>query len=164
VGLSWDESYFGKLRALAGDDRSLISCGARCVLRDEDGRVLLIRRSDDGTWALPAGMMELGESLRDCAVREVFEETGLAVRSVTPFAIYTRLPSAGPDMYGHTNQHITLAVRVDAWEGSLLQSTDETTDAGWFAPTALPEPLREAVRRSITDLAAFESAGTFTLE
>jgi hypothetical protein len=86
------------------------------------------------------------------------------VRSVTPFAIYTHLPSAGPDMYGHTNQHITLAVRVDAYEGSLLQSTDETTGAGWFAPTALPEPLREAVRRSITDLAAFESAGTFTLE
>ena len=163
MGLSWDESYFGKLRALAGDDRSLISCGARCVLRDDDGRVLLIRRSDDGTWALPAGMMELGESLRDCAVREVFEETGLVVRSVTPFAIYTRLP-IGPDMYGHTNQHITLAVRVDSYSGELEKATDETTDAGWFAPDALPEPLREAVRRSITDLAAFESAGTFILE
>ena len=164
MALSWEESYFGQLRALAGTGRTLISVGARCVLRDGAGRVLLIRRSDNGTWALPAGMMELGESLRDCAVREVREETGLLARELTPFAIYTRAPAAGPDMYGHTYQHITMTVRIDAYEGELLRATDETTDAGWFAPHALPGPLREGVRRSLTDLAAFETAGTFTLE
>jgi ADP-ribose pyrophosphatase YjhB (NUDIX family) len=164
MALSWDESYFGQLRALAGNGRTLISVGARCVLRDDAGRVLLIRRTDNGTWALPAGMMELGESLRDCAVREVREETGLAVRELTPFAVYTRAPADGPDMYGHTYQHITLTVRIDAYEGELLRATDETTDAGWFVAGALPEPLREGVRRSLTDLAAFETAGTFTLE
>jgi len=162
--LSWDESYFGRLRALAGNDRTLISVGARCLLRDDAGRVLLIRRADDGTWALPAGMMELGESLRDCAVREVREETGLEAREITPFAIYTRSAAAGPDMYGHSYQHITLAVRVDAYEGELVRATDETTDARWCPPDALPDRLREAVRRTLADLAAFESAGTFTLE
>lgn len=164
MALSWDESYFGQLRALAGQGRALISVGARCVLRDPTGRVLLVRRSDNGTWALPAGMMELGESLRDCAVREVREETGLLARELTPFAVYTRSPDRGPDMYGHTYQHITLTVRIDAYEGELVHVTDETTDAGWFAPDALPEPLREGVRRTLTDLAAFETAGTFTLE
>jgi len=164
MALSWDESYFGQLRALAGSGRTLISVGARCVLRDDAGRVLLIRRSDNGTWAMPAGMMELGESLRDCAVREVREETGLLARELTPFAVYTRAPAAGPDMYGHTYQHITMTVRIDAYEGELLRATDETTDARWFAPRSLPEPLREGVRRSLTDLAAFETAGTFTLE
>jgi ADP-ribose pyrophosphatase YjhB (NUDIX family) len=164
MALSWDESYFGRLRALAGDGRALISVGARCVLRDDAGRVLLVRRADNGTWAMPAGMMELGESLRDCAVREVREETGLVAEELTPFAVYTRAPTAGPDMYGHTYQHITLTVRVDAYAGELLHTTDETTDAGWFPPGALPEPLREGVRRTLTDLAAFETAGTFTLE
>jgi 8-oxo-dGTP pyrophosphatase MutT (NUDIX family) len=164
VALSWDESYFGQLRALAGNERTLISVGARCVLRDDAGRVLLVRRSDDGTWSLPAGMMELGESLRDCAVREVREETGLIAREVTPFGIYTRRPTAGPDMYGHTYQHITLAVRVDAYEGELVRVTDETTDARWYPPGGLPEQLRAAVQRTLTDLTAFESAGTFTLE
>jgi len=164
MALTWDESYFGQLRALAGDGRTLISVGARCVLRDDTGRVLLIRRADNGTWALPAGMMELGESLRDCAVREVREETGLVARELTPFAVYTRASVAGPDMYGHTYQHVTLTVRIDAYEGELLPATDETTDAGWFPPGALPEPLREGVRRTLTDLAAFETAGTFTLE
>ncbi|GAA3344921.1 NUDIX domain-containing protein [Amorphoplanes nipponensis] len=164
MAVSWDESYFGQLRALAGDGRTLISVGARCVLRAGDGRVLLVRRSDNGTWALPAGMMELGESLRDCAVREVREETGLLVLELTPFAIYTRAPAAGPDMYGHTYQHVTLTARIDAYAGELLRATEETTDAGWFPPGALPEPLREGVRRTLTDLAAFETAGTFTLE
>jgi ADP-ribose pyrophosphatase YjhB (NUDIX family) len=164
MALTWDESYFGQLRALAGDGRTLISVGARCVLRDNTGRVLLVRRTDNGTWALPAGMMELGESLRDCAVREVREETGLIARELTPFAVYTRAPDTGPDMYGHTYQHVTLSVRIDAYDGTLQHTTDETTDAGWFSPGALPEPLREGVRRTLTDLAAFETAGTFTLE
>jgi 8-oxo-dGTP pyrophosphatase MutT (NUDIX family) len=49
----------GQLRILAGDERTLILVGARCVVRDGDGRVLLIKRSDNGEWALPAGSMEL---------------------------------------------------------------------------------------------------------
>jgi len=163
MALSWDESYYGRLRALAGD-RTLISIGARCVLRDSSGRVLLVRRADNGTWALPAGMMELGESLRDCAVREVREETGLRVAGLTPFAVYTRSPDLGPDMYGNTYQHITLTARIDSYEGEVLTATDETTDAGWYAPDALPEPVREGVRRTLADLAAFETAGTFTLD
>ena len=163
MALSWDESYYGQLRALAGD-RTLISVGSRCVLRDDTGRVLLVRRADNGTWALPAGMMELGESVRDCAVREVREETGLEVRALTPFAVYTRPPDRGPDMYGHIYQHVTMTVRIDAYDGELRRVTDETTDAGWFPPDALPGPLREGVRRTLTDLAAFETAGTFTLE
>jgi len=49
-----------------------------CVLgRTEDGRVLLIRRSDTGEWALPGGTLEWGETLRACAVRELDEEAGV---------------------------------------------------------------------------------------
>jgi 8-oxo-dGTP pyrophosphatase MutT (NUDIX family) len=66
VSVAWDESYQGQLRALAGDDRPLLFIGARCVVVDEDDRVLLIRRADNGEWALPAGAMELGESIGEC--------------------------------------------------------------------------------------------------
>ena len=41
-GLNWAESYHGKLRALAGDEEVLIMVGARCLLRDDQGRILLI--------------------------------------------------------------------------------------------------------------------------
>src|SRR5690242_21813409 len=101
----------GRLRTLAGDEHTLILIGAMCVVRDDTGRVLLIQRSDNGAWALPAGSIELGETMRDCAAREVREETGLVVLALTPFGLYSRA-STTPNMYGHTYQTITLACRI----------------------------------------------------
>jgi 8-oxo-dGTP pyrophosphatase MutT (NUDIX family) len=73
--MSWAESYHGRLRARAGDEEVLIMIAARCLLRDDQGRVLLIKRSDNGLWAVPAGGPELGDSVRQCAIREVYEKT-----------------------------------------------------------------------------------------
>src|SRR4051794_14609368 len=133
--MPWEASYLGQLRALAGDDRVLITVGARCVLRDEAGRVLLTQRSDDRTGAMAAGTMELGDTLGQTAVREVYEETGLTAHGVTPFGLYTRTDPR-PNIFGHAYQHVTMACRVDGWSGDLLRATDETLDAAWFAPEA----------------------------
>jgi 8-oxo-dGTP pyrophosphatase MutT (NUDIX family) len=164
MSLSWDESYLGQLRAMAGDEQILIAMGARCVLRDEDGRVLLIKRSDNGLWGLPAGTIELNETVRECAIREVLEETGLAVHALTPFGLYSRLSDWGPDMYGHLYHHITLACRVDAYDGVLVRETDETTDAVFHPVDALPEGLMPAVESTCRDLAAFEAGAPFILQ
>ena len=43
-----------------------------------DGKLLLIKRHDDGLWAVPGGMVEVGETLANAALRELKEETGLA--------------------------------------------------------------------------------------
>jgi ADP-ribose pyrophosphatase YjhB (NUDIX family) len=153
----------GWLRNLAGDDRTLILVGAMCVVRDEAGRVLLIRRSDNGAWALPAGSIELGENLRDCAVREVHEETGLLARELTPFGIFCR-PAHTPNMYGHSYQTITLGCRVDAYQGELERSTDETIDAGFFATDGFPDGTRPSVGILLAALAHFEADGQFVLE
>ncbi len=152
----------GRLRRAVGDG-VLLFVGARGIVRDEAGRVLLIRRSDNGMWALPAGSMELGESIAECAAREVYEETGLNARELTPFALYTGAAHTNTDMFGNTYQlHIT-AFRVETWSGELVRETDETTDARFFAPADLPEPLSRSVPRSLSDLAAFESTGRLVL-
>src|SRR5581483_5594364 len=85
---SFEESYQGQLRKLVGS-RTLISPGARAIIRDEQGYILLIRRSDNSTWGMPAGSLELHESILDCLKREVWEETGLQVLQATPIALYT---------------------------------------------------------------------------
>jgi 8-oxo-dGTP pyrophosphatase MutT (NUDIX family) len=139
-----------------------MTVGARAVLRDEQGRVLLIRRSDNGRWALPAGTMELGQTLHDCAVREVFEETGLTAHRVTPFALYSG-GHVTTSAYGHPYQHISLAVRVDEWSGELLRETDETTDAAFYGLDALPAGATHSVHASLADLARFEAGQPFTL-
>jgi 8-oxo-dGTP pyrophosphatase MutT (NUDIX family) len=162
VGLSWEESYLGRMRALAGD-QVILMVGARCVLRDEAGRVLLIRRSDNRHWALPAGALEIGESIGDCARREVLEETGLTATRLTPFAMYTGLTHTIVNAFGDTYQLHTSAFRVDAWTGSLIRETEETVDADFFDAARLPSPAVQAVRRTLSDLARFEETGGFVL-
>ncbi|MEU4564103.1 NUDIX domain-containing protein [Actinoplanes sp. NPDC023936] len=139
-----------------------MTVGARAVLRDSGGRVLLIKRSDNGRWALPAGTMELGQTLHDCAIREVFEETGLTAHRITPFAVYSG-GHVSTNVYGHRYQHISLAVRVDEWSGELLRETDETTDAGFHPLDALPEGSTHSVHATLADLARFEAGASFLL-
>lgn len=163
MSISWEESYVGRLRALAGD-RVLLFVGARGVVRDEQGRLLLIQRSDNGHWALPAGAMELGESISDCVIREVREETGLRAEAVTPFAMYTGPQHTNTNMYGHTYQLFSVAFRVDNWSGTLATVTDETTDARFCAPEEFPAPLSPSVIETLADLAAFEKSGNVVLK
>jgi 8-oxo-dGTP pyrophosphatase MutT (NUDIX family) len=163
TGISWAESYVGQLRAVAGD-LTLMFVGARGVLIDAAGRLLLIQRSDNGHWAMPAGAMELGESIADCVVREVWEETGLRPLAVTPFALHTGPAYTFTNMYGDTYQLFTMAFRIDEWNGELATVTDETTDAGFFSPDALPAPLSPAVGETLGDLAVFARTGRLVLK
>ncbi len=62
---------------------------ARAILADLEGRVLLLQRSDTvthspGRFSLPGGKVEPGQSLNDTCIREVLEETGLVIHSLTP--------------------------------------------------------------------------------
>jgi 8-oxo-dGTP pyrophosphatase MutT (NUDIX family) len=159
--MSWAESYHGKLRALAGDDEVLIMVGARSVLRDDQGRILLIKRSDNGLWAIPAGGIELGDSVRQCAIREAYEETGLTPTELVPIAIHSGAETMETNQWGHTYQfHITVFL-VTAWTGELVTQTDETTDAGWFHPDELPLPRTAIVDMSLHLLEQYDRTGEF---
>jgi 8-oxo-dGTP pyrophosphatase MutT (NUDIX family) len=62
---------------------------ANVVVTNDDGEILLIRRSDNGNWAFPGGAMDVGESLPDTAVRETAEETGIDVEITGLVGIFT---------------------------------------------------------------------------
>jgi 8-oxo-dGTP diphosphatase len=72
----------------------------RCVgavVRDAEGRRLMVQRGHEpaaGTWSVPGGRVEPGESEHEAVVREVKEETGLVVR---PHALVGRVERPGPD-------------------------------------------------------------------
>lgn len=165
TGLSWTESYLGQLRALAGE-RTLLFVGARSVVRDSAGRILLIKRSDNGHWAFPAGAMELGESIADCAIREVREESGLVATEVTLFALFSGPEYTSVNMFGDRYQVFSHAFRVDAWSGDLARVTDETLDARFVAPDDfgdLDAPLTRSVPETLAALAEYERTGRVTL-
>ena len=67
-----------------------LKIGSSAIILDETrGKILLTRRTDNGRWCLPGGAMDAGESLEECCVREVWEETGLTVRIVRLLGIYS---------------------------------------------------------------------------
>ena len=71
-------SYLWRLRQAIGNDLVLMP-GAMIALQRDDGRILLTKRADDGTWCLPAGAAEAGGSFAQTAIEELKEETGVEV-------------------------------------------------------------------------------------
>ena len=82
--------YVGRLRECVGHDLLLSPAAAACIC-DEEGRILLLRRSDgDDLWGFPGGAIEPDERADEAVVREVREETGLHVtpaRAGDPFRV-----------------------------------------------------------------------------
>jgi 8-oxo-dGTP pyrophosphatase MutT (NUDIX family) len=161
MALTWAESYLGRVRASVGDTDTIFFVGARTVVLDEQGRLLLIQRSDNRRWAIPAGAMELGESMADCAVRELWEETGLTATSLTPYAFYTAYTYTNE--YRHTYQQVLMSFIVHSWEGELLRETEESVNAGFFPLDALPQESF-IVDEALADLARFRETGTLVMK
>lgn len=107
------------------------------VLRE--GRVLLGLRQGShgaGTWALPGGHLEFGESVEQCAARETLEETGLVIEQVRPG------PFTNDVMAAEDKHYVTLFVVADAVTGEPeLREPQKCLRWAWFDWTDLPEPL-----------------------
>lgn len=111
---------------------------ADCVVSDGDGRVLLVRRGNEpfkGCWALPGGFMEMDETIEQCAVRELREETGLhatveMLRLVGVFSV------PGRDPRGRT---VTAAYALSLPDAvSKAKAGDDAAALDWFPLSALP--------------------------
>lgn len=138
-------------------DKPLVGVGT-VVLRD--GKVLLIQRGKpprEGQWSIPGGMQQVGETIRDAAVREAKEETGLAIRIVGLLDVIDLIET---DDDGRTRRHYTL---VDFWgtasDGEPVAG-DDARDAGWFTLEETAQlPMWEKTREIIA-LAFSRAAGT----
>lgn len=103
----------------------------------DEGRVLMIQRSDNGRWALPGGGQELGESVRDAAIRETQEETGLDIDVTGVVGIYSdpRHVIAYDD--GEVRQEFALCL-TGAATGGQLRTSSESTRVEWVPLDEVP--------------------------
>ena len=130
--------------------------GTCAILLNEAGEVLLTRRADNGQWCLPGGHLDFGETVEQCAVREVYEETGLLVQIERLVGVYSHPipPGQGVPVPRH---YVILGFLCRA-AGGELRLSDETSEARYFAPDALPDGLWTWHRDRIVDALAGQVA------
>jgi len=116
---------------LGKNGKLLIGCSA--TILDETGqKVLLTRRTDNGLWCLPGGRMEAGESVEECCVREVREETGLQIRVKRLAGVYSNPDQLVVYPDGEQAHFVVLNFEAEVINGELGLS-DETSEAGYFS-------------------------------
>ena len=101
-----------------------------CVIFDDRGRVLLIRRGNDpfkGAYALPGGFVDIGETVEEACRREVREEVGIEVEGLRLIGVYSD-PSRDPR--GHT---VSAAFLARAVAGATPQAGDDAAAVEWVS-------------------------------
>ncbi len=104
-------------------------------------RVLLIRRADNGFWALPGGFHDVDETPATCAARECFEETGVRITIAGLLGVFSsnRYREVNYPHKGGRYVHILfLAEPVDAHAIEPGRATSEAREIAWFAEHQIP--------------------------
>ena len=108
----------------------------------EPGKVLLMRRSDNGHWGLPGGFIEPGESVCDAARREVREETGYEIELGALVGVYSDPGRCVVEYADRARVHlVNLCFEALAGEAGEPGTPEEVLELGFFDAAALPEPF-----------------------
>lgn len=108
--------------------------GVAAIIKDEQGRILMVKRSADttyaGLWCIPCGYVEYNEDIRQAIVREIKEETALDIECGEVFAV-------------HSNFHNPKQHTVGIWfncaiVGGTPTPGDDADEIGWFYPSLPP--------------------------
>lgn len=137
--------YYKELRKYVGH-RPLILPGSVVIIQNEFGDILLQERQE-GVFGLPGGLMDLGESFEETAVREVFEETNLTVTSLELKQVFS-----GKEFYykvdnGDEFYSVTAVFIANSYEGSLKANLYESIGIAFYSLDAMPKGLLQSSKK-----------------
>ena len=126
-------NYIQNIRKKVGKDKIILNF--TCGILSQSGKILLQKRADKGTWGLPGGALELGESALEALealVREFYEETGVEVRVEKLLNVYTEYSDSYPN--GDEAQVLTILYLVSSETSISINffTSDETLELGFF--------------------------------
>lgn len=126
---------------------------AFAAVRNAAGEVLLVRRIDDGNWELPGGRVEVGETVGAAVVREVREESGIAIELTALSGVYSDPTHVLVDPDGGVHQQLALCFHaVPAGGEDPRFDGIETDAAAWHDPAATVQlTMHPAMRLRLRD-------------
>lgn len=110
------------------------------IVVNDEGKVLVIRRRDNGNWEPPGGVLEIGETFEDGVRREVLEETGISVRVDRLAGIYKNMKRA----------IVALVFRCTPL-GEPSRATDEAAEVCWMSLDEVRSSMAPAYAVRVTD-------------
>jgi ADP-ribose pyrophosphatase YjhB (NUDIX family) len=120
--------------ARAYPDRPYLAVSAAII---RDGRVLVTQRARGpalGVWTMPGGVVEAGETLTEALVREIDEETGMAIE---PVALAGHREVVVRDDRGRVSRHFVILCFASRWIAGEPRLNEELSDARWLRPAEL---------------------------
>lgn len=150
--------YIQRIRQKLGHTKILIPASAVVVLNERD-EVLLHLRNEVDEWGLPGGLMDIGETATEGAAREVREETGLAVKSLRFFGVFS-----GPSFEvrypgGDETAPVVLGFFTREFSGEPVP-TVESLSVGFYPPEKLPANMHKDHRRFMEGFLEFRRLGS----
>ena len=137
-------------------ERPMVGVG---VLIERDGMYLLIRRAadpDKGMWSVPGGLVEIGERVRDAAVREAMEETGLRVELVERLGVVDKIMR---DDDGRVKYHFIIVQFLARIVEGEARAMDDALEARWAEPSEFRSyELTASLREFLTDIGLYPTA------
>ncbi|KIL43255.1 NUDIX hydrolase [Jeotgalibacillus campisalis] len=144
--------YIAAMRKVIGHEMLLtVGCGA--IIEDEHGRALFQKRTDHEQWGIPGGLLEIGEKVEDALIREVREETGLEIRNVSLFGIYSGEKGFAQYENGDKVFSIQLVFRTTQYDG-VLQTSAEGSELSFRHKNNIPQEVNPHQLPFIEDWAA----------
>jgi 8-oxo-dGTP pyrophosphatase MutT (NUDIX family) len=145
------KNYINKIREKLGNEK-FIHPAARIIVENKDKEILIIERIDNGRLGIPAGSIEENETIEECIIREVREETGLIIMGLEVIGI-----SSNPDIEtidyvnGDKIQYFTVEFYSNNWEGNIKIEDKSEVKRAKFMSIEVCKKLPK------NELSAFES-------
>ncbi len=128
--------YVKYIRSLVGNNKIIMNAAAVIIL-DQENRILLQKRGDDFFWGLPGGIMEIGETFEETAIRETLEETGYHIKIESLVGSFYNFNKTWP---GGDQAHIICTIFTARITGGEMNIDGiETLDLKYFDYSNLPD-------------------------
>lgn len=113
-----------------------IAVAVSAFIQDDEGRILMIRRTDNDLYSIPGGQLELGETLAEAAVREVREETGIECEVTGVIGLYSNPRHLIAYDDGEVRQEFSICFRAKFNSGE-TRTSDESKEVAWLTPSQI---------------------------